>query len=123
MAGKKTIFIIDDDDIFILIAVANLKKNCSDVEIVTSSNGEDALKLLSSHRPDVLLLDINMPVMDGWEFLHELENLGDFKNCSVFITTSSVDPDDQRKAQKYALVKGFIEKPLSAEKIKSLNLC
>ncbi|CAD5251414.1 MULTISPECIES: two-component system response regulator [unclassified Imperialibacter] len=122
MSGKK-IFIIDDDDIFLVIATANLRQICGDVEIITASNGEEALKIISDTQPGVVLLDINMPVMNGWEFLEALTQLQQTNPYHIFITTSSVDPNDKKKASDHPLVRGYLEKPLNPDKIKALQIC
>lgn len=121
MPGKK-IFIVDDDEIFLLIAKANLLHVCGEIEIVTASNGEEALKKISASKPNIVFLDINMPIMNGWEFLEALSDIPKTDSYEIFITTSSVDPTDKRKAASHPLVKGYIEKPLSPEKIQSLEI-
>jgi CheY-like chemotaxis protein len=122
MSGKK-IFVIDDDEIFLIIATANLRQSCGDVEIITASNGEEALKVISESQPCIVLLDINMPVMNGWEFLEAVTQSPQTNLFQIFITTSSVDPNDKKKASDHPLVSGYIEKPLSSEKIKALQIC
>ncbi|MEQ8532592.1 MAG: response regulator [Imperialibacter sp.] len=127
MHEGRRIFLIDDDEIFLMISTVNLKTVCSGVEILTATNGEEGLTQFENVQPNVVLLDINMPVMNGWEFLDKLSGsqASPYQNsdCSIFITTSSVDPEDRQKAQQHPLVKGFIEKPLTAEKIKAMDIC
>jgi CheY-like chemotaxis protein len=117
--------LIDDDEIFLMISTVNLKTVCSDVEILTATNGQEGLLQLNSAQPNVILLDVNMPVMGGWEFLEKLSDAGIGVNLDfpIYITTSSVDPEDKRRAQLHPLVKGFIEKPLTAEKIREMEIC
>jgi CheY-like chemotaxis protein len=117
--------LIDDDEIFLMISTVNLKTVCSNVEILTATNGQEGLLQLNNARPNVILLDVNMPIMGGWEFLEKLSAAGIGVNFDfpIYITTSSVDPEDKRRAQLHPLVKGFIEKPLTAEKIREMELC
>ncbi|WP_207424140.1 response regulator [Desertivirga brevis] len=72
--------------------------------------------------PDIILLDLNMPGVSGWDFLEMFENLRALvnKDIRVFIITSSIDPNDQAKSQRYSAVKGFYSKPLSNEILKAV---
>ncbi|WP_207536326.1 response regulator [Desertivirga arenae] len=72
--------------------------------------------------PDIILLDLNMPDVNGWDFLEMFENLRALvnKEISVFIVTSSIDPNDVAKSQCYPAVKGFYSKPLSNEILKAI---
>ncbi|GEO04506.1 response regulator [Adhaeribacter aerolatus] len=93
-------------------------------EVITFYEAKEALVAIQAgleqnDLPSLILLDLNMPLMDGWEFLEALtpleEKLKD--KVQIFILTSSVDPADEKKSQTYSLVSGFIPKPLSAESV------
>ena len=75
-----------------------------------------------SRMPDYILLDINMPIMNGWEFLDEYTrlNIDPLNKCKVYIISSSVFSNDINKARSYPIVKDFISKPLNVEKIREL---
>ena len=75
-----------------------------------------------SKLPDYILLDINMPIMNGWEFLDEYKrlNIDPLGKSKIYIISSSVFSNDINKARSYPLVKNFISKPLSVEKIKEM---
>jgi CheY-like chemotaxis protein len=92
-------------------------------------NGKYAIEQLSDIQrkdpnklPDYILLDINMPIMNGWEFLDEYKrlNLDPLGKSKIYIISSSVFSNDINKARSYPLVKDFISKPLNVEKIKEL---
>lgn len=69
----------------------------------------------SAALPDLILLDLNMPGVNGWEFLDMFDNLRAMvsKDIPVFIVTSSIDPNDMQRSKEYTAVKGFYSKPIS----------
>lgn len=77
--------------------------------------------MLNAVLPEVIFLDINMPVWDGWDFLNELEKLHFNKHVNIYITSSSKDPLDQSKAKSYDLVKNFISKPFNIDELTSVQ--
>ena len=111
------IFLVDDDKIFLSLAKLILDSVFPDVDKKKKKNGLEGLKILEEKRPNLIFLDINMPVMDGWEFLSELGKRHHALPFQIIITSSSVDPEDRQKAELHPLVKGFIEKPITKEKI------
>ena len=120
------VFIIDDDSIHQRIAQIMIEKHHLFDDYTSFTEAEKAVTFLKDNKdeasqlPDVILLDLNMPVVDGWDFLDLYE---DFKNklikpIRIFIVTSSVDEKDILRAQQYASVTGFISKPLSPDIIR-----
>ena len=85
-------------------------------KISTFLNGKEALSYLNQHnsltKPILVLLDINMPVMNGWEFLDALPQISGNKFVYVAVVTSSVDLYDRKKAFSFQHVIDFIEKPI-----------
>lgn len=111
------LWLIDDDAINNLINKRKLKDRGVLKEIVEYTESPVALNHLKETSKKVLiLLDINMPVMNGWRFLTELHKLELDEKCTVFLLTSSVDDQDIKESKKYSVVKGFISKPLDAGK-------
>lgn len=122
------ILIIDDDEINNFIAARLIDKIPVKTKINTRLNGLEGLDYIKSNLetpenlPDIIFLDINMPVMNGWEFLDEFESLKNKidKSVCVNMLSSSVYNDDITKAKSYTTVNKFISKPLTVEKIKEL---
>ncbi|MEN9909170.1 MAG: hypothetical protein RLZZ540_2319 [Bacteroidota bacterium] len=121
---NKTTCIIDDDKLSIKLMSMLISKNNFCEEIVSFHNPQTALDELKSNAtnpsklPDVILLDLNMPVLDGWQFLDEFTLVSFAKKIVVFIVSSSIDPYDLEMAKNYPIVKDYIIKPLSSEKLK-----
>ncbi|REG91649.1 response regulator [Flavobacterium aquicola] len=113
---KPTILLIEDDALDIISVERSLKKLESEYELYTAFNGIEALKILRDPHigliPDVILLDINMPRMNGIEFLKVIREDKDFKELKVFIMTTSSEVNDRSQAEKLG-ISGYIIKPLN----------
>ena len=96
-------------------------KNVGIEKVDEALNGLEAFKYLERECPDIIFLDINMPVMDGWEFLKERETKALCNNAKIAMLTSSTHPEDKKQAENYASVIAYIEKPLTSEKIQDLR--
>lgn len=119
---KKVIFFVDDDKLANLISRKNLEKVHPKAVIYQFYSGWEAIDYLSvietsEMQKIVIFLDINMPGMNGWEFLEELKKEYAHLPVVVHILSSSVDPEDQGRADTYDMVRSFISKPLTKEKI------
>lgn len=110
--------IVDDDPIVTFLQKKLVTKSELDPEPYLFNNGYEALKFLTEESdPEteyLIMLDINMPSMSGWEFLHDLEQLPNKYHCHVVMVTSSIDRKDKLKAANNDLVVDYIEKPVSA---------
>ena len=121
------VFIIDDDPIHQRIAQIMIVKHLIFDEYSSFLDASKALDYLESHcntaeeLPDVILLDLNMPGVDGWDFLNRYVALSSSinKDIKIFIVSSSVDEKDKLRAESYSNVKGFISKPLTPQILKT----
>jgi CheY-like chemotaxis protein len=121
---------VDDDPITLLLIKMIVAKTAFAKEIITAKSGDEAMSyfenlvvLQNQNYPKVILLDLNMPVMGGWEFLDNFTEKDlpiVFKNTKVFILSSSIDPLDIEKAKTYPIVIDFISKPITKEKLQQL---
>ena len=111
--------IIDDDKIFTYILSRQMKGVEFCKNLLVFHNGLEALKYLKpilespESLPDVILLDLNMPVMDGWQFLDEFVKFKVSKKVTLYIISSSIDSADHEKAKQYEAVSHFYIKPIS----------
>ena len=111
-----SVFLVDDDPINNLINRRLLGKVEISNRILEFLSGEDALNVLLGEPTDhkiLILLDINMPVMNGWEFLDRYKTILPHRRDKILILSSSIDFQDRQKAKEYEIVDGFIEKPLN----------
>ncbi len=116
-------YIIDDDAIFVMV----FKKILSNIEyfnkVDTLKNGFEALQGLKNLEannekfPDIIFLDLNMPVLDGWQFLEALENLPFKDKLNIHVISSTIDKAEIERSQSFKVVKSFIQKPTSAKQL------
>jgi CheY-like chemotaxis protein len=107
------IIFVDDDTIQHMINRKNLLRIKPDVELFFFENPFKALDWMESNEADLLILDVNMPEMTGWNFLDLLKERG--KEIEVKMLTSSMDPSDIEMSLNYRMVSGFLIKPLKNE--------
>ncbi|MEQ9310367.1 MAG: response regulator [Balneolaceae bacterium] len=124
---NKTIFLIDDDSILRLIVEMTMKKVDDTLSFIQCENGKIGLEKLNEHFQGessnfIVLLDLNMPVLDGWGFLDTIQadHSNTYKNMSLYILSSSTDRVDIEKSKQYSFVKNFYHKPLSIVEINEI---
>lgn len=111
----KSILLIEDDELDVESFKRVLGKLDFDVELKVAFNGEDALEKINNHNiPDLILLDLNMPRMNGIEFLQHLRKKPQYNNVKIYVITTSNEEEDRRKTEALG-VSGYIIKPLNFE--------
>ena len=119
---EKNILLIDDDQVQHFITKATFKKLGEGFKLRCFLSAVDALEYLKELKdenlPSHILLDINMPEMNGWEFLDVYSKFE--KTSPVIIVSSSIDIQDINKSKQYSVVIDFISKPLEVSKLSNL---
>lgn len=128
MAKFTDVLLVEDDPITIMVCERIIKMTAFAENVTSCLNGKIALDYLFSSRkngkwPKIIFLDINMPVMNGWDFLVELDKAKQqFKELpKIYLLSSTVDPEDYSKARDFLLVEDFIPKPLSKEALEKIS--
>ncbi len=130
----ETILCVDDDPITLMLCKKVIMKSEFSKNIDTAVNGEDALKYFNNliagndsknnNYPQLIFLDLNMPVMNGWEFLDVFSKdqyLKHFSETKVIVLSSTIDPDDIQKSKQYPMVIEFLSKPITTEILELLK--
>jgi CheY-like chemotaxis protein len=120
----KKVYLIDDDDIYVFLTKKTILRVRPDLEVEVFSDGLQAINHLKEIKdevgllPDVIFLDLNMPVMDGWEFLKEYQEIyPSFARANeLYIVSSSISPHEMERSKSIEVVSEFIIKPLVKEK-------
>lgn len=129
MEKRHPVFLIDDDIIYQSITSMLIERVFKPIDFHPFNNGQEALGIIKSNTqnqdllPSLILLDINMPIMDGWKFLEELSLvLPDMvKQPRISMMSSSSLEEDVNRAMKFPAVVEFVTKPLTIEHLQRLT--
>ncbi len=117
--------IIDDDKLYQFTIQKAIEKTGKASQTISFPNGLEAISFLKNHLskvdkiPDIILLDVNMPVMNGWQFLNEYLSLENqiAKKPIIYVVTSSIDNADMIKVKSFEGVKDFVVKPILRDRL------
>ncbi|HEU4495444.1 MAG TPA: response regulator [Flavobacterium sp.] len=125
------ILCVDDDPITLMLYKMVIGRASFAEEIITARNGQEALSYYGQLKqagatqcPELVFLDLNMPIMGGWEFLDNFagEEYSPYnKNTKVIVLSSTIDPDDIENSKKYGIVMDFMSKPVTKEMLEELK--
>lgn len=126
------ILCIDDDPITLMLCKKVISKSSFSHEVITAQNGEEALHHFNvlkytndkaKKRPELIFLDLNMPIMGGWEFLDHFtsSDYKEFNTVPVIVLSSTIDPEDLAKAKKYPIIIDFLSKPITQPMLEYLK--
>nr|WP_294934797.1 response regulator [uncultured Flavobacterium sp.] len=125
MNKVKTLTLIDDDNVFVFLTTKTIQQTELVDFITVYGNGLDAINFIKENKskadqlPEIILLDLSMPVMNGWQFLEEFSKLnGDLaKKIPIYICSSSISPADIERAAAINDVADYIVKPITKNKL------
>ncbi len=126
--NKYRVALVDDDKIYHFVAERLLHRLQPDMEVTWLRDGEEALYYLLDRRtspselPQIMIVDVNMPIMNGWEFVEAVQEvmLELPAQIQFYMISSSNDLRDVEKAKAIPIVKDFIEKPITIEKLAAI---
>ena len=128
MSKPLIICIIDDDDVYQFTITKAIQKNSIVKKILVFSDGKEGIDFLIDNVanvediPDIIFLDINMPIMDGWQFLEQYVKLKPRvgKKVTIYMISSSVDPIDVKRAKAMSEISDYLIKPIKSEQVKEI---
>ena len=125
------ILCVDDDPITLMLCKKVITKTSFSKTIITAKNGEEALQYFNSildkneetKLPQLIFLDLNMPIMDGWEFLDNFSTnkYSAVNSTKIVVLSSTIDPEDLEKSKKYNMVIDFLSKPITTNMLTYLE--
>lgn len=130
MAAYRSVMLVDDNEIDNIINEKIIEANAFAEQILVFQTGQDALEYLREHQgdveslPEIVFLDINMPIMDGFQFLTDFEEFADGvrDKCKIIMLSSSISPKDIDRAASSRYVKKYLNKPLNARYLEAITV-
>jgi DNA-binding response OmpR family regulator len=111
---KKIVYIEDDIEMTYLIKMILERRG---YEIISTNNGLEGFDLVSNEKPDLILLDLMMPDIDGWDIYHQLKSSGQTENIPVVVISAKAQPIDKVLGLQVAKVNNYIAKPFKPQEL------
>lgn len=129
-AAYKFVMLIDEDEIDNIINQKIIESNNFSEQVIVFQTGNEALEFLAANHtdaeklPELIFLDINMPIMDGFQFLEEFEKLPApvLEKCKIIMLSSSISPRDIDRAASNKFVKKYLNKPLNSRYLQAITI-
>lgn len=129
MIINRSVFIIDDDPIYLYMLERLIKEYKFSENIMQFDNAKPAINVLSKADidiqdiPDIIFVDLSMPVMNGWEFLTKLKETGVLtkKEIKIVLVSSSINPREIEQIKRYPIVTKYIVKPITPSDLEALK--
>lgn len=126
--ANRIVAIVDDDPIYRFTTLRSIERQQLATKVLEFNSGSEAIQFLTGKStdpatlPDVILLDINMPLVDGWMFLEQFEQMKPSlsKDITIYMVSSSIDQRDIQRAKANSNVKDYLIKPIPQEKFKDV---
>lgn len=130
MANYKSVMLVDDNEIDNIINEKIIEANSFADNILVFQTGQDALDYLAANQdneaelPEIVFLDINMPIMDGFQFLEDFEKFSEtvLEKCKIIMLSSSISPKDIDRAASSRFVKKYLNKPLNSRYLEAITI-
>ena len=130
MATYKSVMLVDDNEIDNIINEKIIEANSFADSILVFQTGQEALDYLKGNQeneaelPEIVFLDINMPIMDGFQFLEDFEKFSEnvLDKCKIIMLSSSISPKDIDRAARSRYVKKYLNKPLNARYLEAITV-
>lgn len=126
MDGNLLVALVDDDRIYHLLTRKLLESTACTSGILEFYDGQEGIDYLESHKteecnlPDVIFLDIQMPYLDGWQFLEKFSKMELKKEIKIYLVSSSISSYDHDKFKQSATIKEFIVKPFTRNRLEEI---
>jgi CheY-like chemotaxis protein len=112
----KKILVVDDKEDFLLSVKNGLEYKSNEYKIQTANDGKKCINILNEEIPDLILLDLMMPNMDGWQVLDIIRGNLKWRDIPIFIITATENPEFKKTAEELGII--YIEKPFTMEYLK-----
>lgn len=117
MTGKKIMVVDDNEEVISLVKTALEREG---YEVVGVTNGQECLEKVEDEKPDLILMDVMMPSIDGWEVCKRIKESELLLSIPIYMLTIRGSPEDIRKSLEYAGADAHLNKPMSVDELRNV---